>query len=433
MGLCLWPYWQLRGQLSKLLATIAAESPGLSLSLPLIAQLRRGIRGLYQRQQDLAVDLQTWQTMLQAAPIAALRVDGDDVLVWCNASACEIFGLQQWQPGRGRLLLEVVRSYDLDHLVQRTRTKQQLCRRHWRFFPVLLADEYGAIAAPTGAKETVAGIPLVGLGCPLADGGVAVFVENREEIETDRRNRDRWTNDLAHELRTPLTSIQLTVEMLQRRLEPPARDWVDRVVPEVERLVSFVQDWLELGQMEHNPAQLLRRSPVELQGLLSSAWRAIEPQAERKDISWYYSGPSELWLEGDASRLHRLFLNLMDNAVKYSPTGGRIESRMTIHQDETGDTVTIETIDTGRGFAPDDLPHVFERLYRGDPSRARSPDDGPPAKGSGLGLAIARRIVLAHGGGIECDNDPRTGGGRVVITLPYRPILPPALPPPIGE
>jgi two-component system phosphate regulon sensor histidine kinase PhoR len=129
-----------------------------------------------------------------------------------------------------------------------------------------------------------------------------------------------------------------------------------------------------------------------------------------------------------------LLLNLLDNAVKYSPAGGKIwlnlsrealsDEALNDDRDAPPPRAYVDIIDQGPGFAPADLPHIFERLYRGDSSRTRETDamiaGNFPNTGSGLGLAIARQIAIAHGGHITGSNDPLTGGARLRVNLPIR-------------
>jgi two-component system, OmpR family, phosphate regulon sensor histidine kinase PhoR len=129
-------------------------------------------------------------------------------------------------------------------------------------------------------------------------------------------------------------------------------------------------------------------------------------------------------IEGDRSRLLQVFVNLFDNAIKYSPTRGIIRLQIDEIQDTSGKSwLQIDVIDAGEGFNEADLPHVFERLFRGDPSRTRSLESSAE-RGTGLGLSIAREIVRAHGGSIVARNDPDTGSGWIQVTLPhFRPTL----------
>jgi two-component system phosphate regulon sensor histidine kinase PhoR len=190
--------------------------------------------------------------------------------------------------------------------------------------------------------------------------------------------------------------------------------------------VSLVQDWLELSHIERQGT--LTTEPIHLQELIESVWQTLDPLAHQKSVCFRYRQSGEfaqpLAVEGDNSRLYRVFLNLLDNAIRYSPPGGTIQVQaQRISRSQQGDRVQIQVIDEGSGFAVADLPHVFERLYRGDPGRGRNPEahpatTAPTSTGSGLGLAIVKQIVLTHGGTIHADNSSKTGGACVTLELP---------------
>lgn len=453
LGVGVWQQARLRSRLRQVLSPLLADEVQIPLGVESL--VRRGVVSALDREIALETQLSIWEQSLQAAPVAFFWVDADDGLRWCNDRARELFGIRQWQPDRDRLLIEVVRSYDLDRLVQQTRQRRSPHQREWNFYPDTYPSDYAADPGTSAAGANTdpstitdpraigtlpteigsGGMALRGWGIPLERGHVAVFVENCQQLVDLARSRNRWTNDLAHELRTPLTSIQLVFETLQKQLDPPLRHWVDRGMPEVKRLVRFVQDWLDLSQMEQNPGQILRLEVLDLAEVAQAAWQSVEPLAERKSIQLCLQQPTDdpLWLEGDRAKLHRLLLNLLDNAIKYSPTGGQIWLNLSRaagpdeaidDRDPTAQRAYADIIDQGPGFAPADLPHIFERLYRGDSSRTRETDAAIaanfPNTGSGLGLAIARQIAIAHGGQITGSNDPLTGGARLRVSLPIR-------------
>jgi two-component system phosphate regulon sensor histidine kinase PhoR len=266
---------------------------------------------------------------------------------------------------------------------------------------------------------------------PLPNGQVGVFLENRQPLLDMNQARDRSFSDLAHELRTPLTSIRLVVETLQNRLEPPLDRWVNRLMQEVDRLINLVQSWLELTQMETNPTMQLQLESVEVRSLIASVWETLEPLAVRQHLTIKYSGAETLWIKADRSRIYQVFLNLLDNSIKYSPpcTTINVEAKIILASakdapkgNPASQHLEINIIDSGVGFEPSDLPHVFERFYRGDKARYRYPvqenNSTTGIIGSGLGLAIVRQIVLAHGGAIKAMNHPETGGAWLQIQLP---------------
>lgn len=414
IGFWFWQHTQRQRKLRHLLGTLQPDAS--DVSLPIIPRLRSEIVRQQQQCKELRDQLQTYEELLQVAPLGYLQVDEENQLLWCNEQARQLLGLQKWEPGYVRLLLELVRSYELDQLIEQTRERQQKEVREWVFHPA-----YTDAAAMVGVRSRL----LRALGCPLPQGQVGVFLENRQPLVDLSQARDRTVSDLAHELRTPLTSIRLVVETLQEQLQPPMRRWVERLMPEVDRLINLVQSWLELSQLEANPSKQLNRQPVELRSLIRSVWQILEPLAQQKKLNLTYSGPETLVLRADESRLYRAFLNLIDNSIKYSPFQGTIRIAVNLlPADNASNHIQINIIDSGPGFADSDLPHIFERLYRGDPARARQPaslsnsPSSPVSTGSGLGLAIVRQIVLAHGGSVKAMNHPETGGAWLQVELP---------------
>jgi two-component system, OmpR family, phosphate regulon sensor histidine kinase PhoR len=418
IGFWVWQQVQLNRYLGRVLRPLNSRS--YEVALPLIPRLRQEISLVKQHRQDLQQSLQTYEDLLNAAPVGYLQVDEENQLLWCNQQAREILYLQRWQPGQVRLLLELVRSYELDQLIEQTRDRQQPKIKEWVFHP---SCENAA------AMLEVKSVALRASSLPLSQGQVAVFLENRQPMLDMNQSRDRAFSDLAHELRTPLTSIRLVVETLQDRLQPPLSSWVSRLQQEVDRLINLVQSWLELTQLETNPTIQLHPQPVEVRSLIAKVWGTLEPIAQRQQIQLAYSGPETLWIKADESRIYQVFLNLLDNSIKYSPPCASIQVQAKIisvnnnPEEKSGGLpkLAIDIIDYGVGFSETDLPHVFERFYRGDQSRTRSPRDSNTATaivGSGLGLAIVQQIVLAHGGSIKAMNHPQTGGAWLQIELP---------------
>jgi two-component system, OmpR family, phosphate regulon sensor histidine kinase PhoR len=426
IGIGIWLYWRVwfYKQVGQLLRSLPAGAS--NISLPPLSRLRYGISLANRQQQDLETEILSWQQILQAAPLGYLVVDEENQLLWCNQQAQQLLHLDRWEPGQVRLLLELVRSYELDQLIEQTRQQQQPQTQEWAFHPSYPDAE---------AIGRSASIALLASSWPLADGRVGVFLENRQALVELLAVRDRSFSDLAHELRTPLTSIRLVAETLETRLNPPLLRLVQRMLPEINRLINLVQDWLELSQLEIDPSSKLNRKPSELKSLIHSVWQTLEPLARSKQLSLDYSGPDVVWIEADESRLYRVFLNILDNSIKYSPNQGIIRTEINLlpQIDDRFPRVEIKIIDSGPGFPESDLPHVFERLFRGDPSRTRnssvaikggmqgSKDEANMASktGSGLGLAIVKQIVLAHGGAVTASNHPNTGGALVKIELPY--------------
>ncbi|MEM1311448.1 MAG: HAMP domain-containing sensor histidine kinase, partial [Cyanobacteria bacterium P01_H01_bin.153] len=374
--------------------------------------------------------------LLQQAPVGYLEVDDENQLLWINALACEMLDIpvvnslgssSSGQPRR--LLLELVRSFELDQLIEKTRRAQQSCQQDWTLN--LVSPD------PINPNEGVAH-PLRGYGIPLAERHVGIFLENRQEAETLVRQRDRWTSDVAHELKTPLTSIRLVAETLRERVDPAAQKWLDRLLNEILRLGNLVEDLLNLSRLERSGGTGLALKPVELPRLILAAWQSLEPLADIKQVQVAYQGPSDLIVQLDEALMHRVFINLIDNAIKYSPHEGTIYVKAEFENDSTlknGESTSsqqlcVDIIDEGQGFQESDLPYIFNRFYRADSARTRlleSPaqlgSEPPPDfvdsgnNGTGLGLAIAQQITEAHGGVLQAYNHPETGGGWLRIIL----------------
>lgn len=425
----LWRQNRLYGQLRQLLGLLPTDAA--KISLPLVSQLRRGIAQVNQYQQELEAELEFKEKLLEVAPIGYLQVDEENQLVWCNEPARQMLQIHRWEPAKRRLLLELVRSYELDQLIEQTRHQQQPSQQEWVFHPA---------CADAAAMGEVRSLTLRAYCYPLLQGQVSVFLENRQPLVQLHQSRDAFVSDLAHEIRTPLTSIRLVAETLVTRLQLPMSRWVEQMLQETNRLINLVQDWLELSQLETDPNKHLAVKPVELYSLIHRVWQTLEPLARQKQLSLTYCGADSLWLRADESRLTQVFVNLFHNSIKYSPLQASIRVEVNVLSGEdTGilpvrQGVEINIIDSGPGFASGDLPRVFERLYRGDPSRAqpskssdvgselRSPSisegDSPISSGSGLGLAIVKQIIQAHGGLVKASNHPETGGACLEIQLP---------------
>jgi two-component system phosphate regulon sensor histidine kinase PhoR len=237
---------------------------------------------------------------------------------------------------------------------------------------------------------------------PLSRGDWATLVALQELTELRRTEQVRrdFVANVSHELRTPLASLKAAIETLQEgALADPAvaQDFLARAASEVDRLVSLVEELLELSQLEAGVLPLSRR-PVDAGELLQRAVERMRPQAERKGLRLLaHDAPGLPSLSADAERLERAILNLLDNAIKFTPAGGTVEASVA----PCPEGVLITVRDTGPGIEREDLPRIFERFYKADRSRQSG--------GAGLGLAIARHIVEAHGGRIWAESQPEQG------------------------
>jgi two-component system, OmpR family, heavy metal sensor histidine kinase CusS len=219
----------------------------------------------------------------------------------------------------------------------------------------------------------------------------------------------RFTADASHELRTPVGVIRTTAELALRhpRNADEYRAALGEVVTETERLTRLIEDLLTLARADAARPPIAGH-PLDLAACARDAVAAVTPLADEKRLTVALAAPDgRVRVEGDNEALRRVCLILLDNAIRHSPPAGRIEVAIA----ETGRHAVLEVRDSGPGIAPVDLPHLFERFYRGD--RVRSPGSG----GTGLGLAIAQTIVEQHDGRITAAN--HTDGGAVfTVSLP---------------
>jgi len=364
-------------------------------------------------QPNETTERRLWETIVDLAPIGYIQVDQDNRLAVCNQRAATMMRIVNHQQGliRKPFLLQLIRSYELDHLVEQTRSRSAGSQIDWVFHP--------AIPDPINPVPE-AGRPIRAHSIYLERGQIGIFLEDRQEATAIAQQRDRWTSDVAHELKTPLTSIRLVAETIEPRVDPSAKIWVERLLGETARITNLVQDLLELGQMDVGIEPTLNLSEVNVAEVVRSVWKTLEPIANRKKVTLKYIGDEQLTVQVDESRIYRLLLNLLDNSVKHSPSLQciTIVANVVNNGSANGDdaNLVIETIDAGDGFPEESLPHIFERFYRVDASRTRS---GLERGGSGLGLAIAHQIVQLHKGAIAAKNHPETGGAWITITLPY--------------
>ncbi|MFW6264130.1 MAG: sensor histidine kinase [Cyanobacteriota bacterium] len=432
IGFWYWKQQQITDQLRQTLNVLPnAASGGATLSL--IYRLRREFLRTHEQRQQLEEQLQTWEQLLEIAPIGYLQVDADNQLIACNRQAQTWLKIDRWQPGQVRLLLELVRSYELDQLIEETRRNEKPLTREWVFQTTIYSPNPLSETPPASRLRSAYAVPLKAFSYPLSQGRVCVFLENQQAVLQLSQSRDRAFSDLAHELRTPLTSIRLVAETLENRLNPPESRWAGQLLQETNRLIQFVQDCLEISHLEKDPSKHLKIELVELRELIFGAWYTLEPLAKQKRLRLDYSSSEEVYLKADPSRLTQVFLNLFDNSFKYSPPETAIHVEVKIldqsdveHQNAIANSenlIKINIIDLGCGFSDADLPYVFDRLYRGDPSRQRqlteeNSETPLSTRGSGLGLSIVQQIILAHGGSIEAKNSPETGGAWLEILLP---------------
>ena len=271
---------------------------------------------------------------------------------------------------------------------------------------VELEDRYASLIAAFGGAA-LAALLLVAVGGWFLAGMSSAPIERTVE-----RMR-RFMADAAHELRTPVTVLRTRAEVALQQPRDSASyvEALRGIEAESQRLGRIVDDLLTLARADAGERPVERR-PVYLDDIAMDAADAARTVAEAKGVSLTLDRFDEAAVDGDPEFLRRLVMILLDNAVKYTPPGGRVR----VEVGASLGAATLVVADTGIGIAPEQLPHIFERFYRGDPSRRRgaAASDGPG--GAGLGLAIARWIAALHDAEIDVASTVDAG---TVVTVHF--------------
>jgi len=237
-------------------------------------------------------------------------------------------------------------------------------------------------------------------------------------IERSMAHMRRFMADAAHEMRTPLTVIRSRAEVAlqQPRTAPEYAEAMRGVEAETRRLGRIVDDLLTLARADAGERPL-ESHRVFLDDIVSDAAGAAGAVAQARGVNLAVDEFEESPVNGDAALLHQLAMLLLDNAVKFTPAGGRVSVRVGVA--DGCSRLVVE--DNGLGIPADQLPHIFERFYRGDPARSRG-SAGSATDGAGLGLAIARWIIDMHRANIEVHSTVDSGTRMTVIFPPAAPM-----------
>jgi signal transduction histidine kinase len=236
------------------------------------------------------------------------------------------------------------------------------------------------------------------------------FNRMARELERAEMQRRNLTADVAHELRTPLHIIQGNLEGLLDGVYQPTAEHLTAMLDETRRLARLIDD-LRLLSLAESGQLVLHKEVIAVDELFADLSTSFGGQAEARGVQLCIEKPDRLagmTVNADVGRLYQVLGNLVVNALRYTPPGGSI----TFQGEHIPGGVRLSVHDTGQGIAPEDLPSIFDRFWRGDPARSRA-----EGAGGGLGLAIARQLVLAHGGRIEAESQPGQGA-TFIVQLP---------------
>ncbi len=237
------------------------------------------------------------------------------------------------------------------------------------------------------------------------------FNRMAEQLERTEKMRRELIADVTHELRTPLTAIKGYSEGLMDRVLPANEETFAQIHKEANRMQRLVSDLQELSRVESEGFSI-QASPLHLRGLETAARKQLGKQFEDKGVSLEFEiSPKIPKVLADEDRLEQVLLNLLVNALQYTPAGGHVLVAASRAKDE----VRIDVSDTGTGIAPEHLPQIFDRFYRVDKSRSRA------GGGSGIGLTITKHLVEAHHGRIWAVSEGLGKGSTFSFTLPMAP------------
>ena len=333
-----------------------------------------------------------FEQLLRSLTVGIVTLDGHGYITSLNAAASAIFDLGG-RPVLGKAIIEAIPSYDLDR-----RVRDALNGHPSRGAIPLNARQYERFL-------TVTTLPIDG-----ADGAIVIASDETRLHELEQTRRD-FVSSVSHELRTPLSSINLMIEtILETGGEPEAIElFLPQIKREVDRMVHLVEDLLDLSRSETGRLRL-RREDVDLYSVASNILKTFQPRANQLGISLNLVGTTTR-VDGDPDRLAQVLVNLIDNALRHTPSGGAVSVEVV----SAADFATLMVRDTGAGIPYNDLPHIFERFYVVDRSRARG------STGTGLGLAIVKQIGEAHGGTVSADSEFGLGASFTCVFPLARP------------
>ncbi len=327
--------------------------------------------------ETISEDRARLATILDNMADGVIMTDTEGNISLANQAAAKLFNIKEPE---NKPLIEAVRDHEVDEVLK-------LC---------LKTAEMQSVQYESGTSKRY----LRAIAVPIAHSGVLLLFQDLTSLRNLQTTRRELIGNISHEFRTPLAGIKAMVETLHDGAvddKKAAGDFLNRIDSEVDRLTQLVAELTELSRIETGKAELKLES-LNLNNLVEEVTAQLSPQVERKKLIVVKELAADLpSAPADEARVRQVMLNLLHNAIKFTDAGGKI----TVSTRGEGDSVTVDIADTGRGIASDDLPHVFERFYKGDKART--------GEGTGMGLAIAKHIIEAHGGDIRVESEEGRG------------------------
>ena len=337
--------------------------------------LRSTIQNLSSERNKLSAILET-----MADGVVMVGPDGGVELV--NQVARELLEIDS-KDVLGRSFMELARDHELHRLVSRSLETNAL--------------QFGEVEHRPRRFVSAIAIPL---GDDTGRSGAILTLHDLTRVRRLDTTRREFVSNVSHELRNPLASIKAAVETLQNgALSEPdtARNFLQRIDSDLNRMITMSDELLELSRLESGQAPI-HLYPIHITPLLREVQDNMEEAALLRGVRLTVDAPDSLPpATGDGEKIRQVLVNLVHNAMKFTPGGGTVSLRA----ESNGENIKVEVSDTGVGISPDHLPHVFERFYKVDRSRRD--------EGTGLGLAIVKHIVQFHGGDVDVESEERSG------------------------
>lgn len=320
-------------------------------------------------------------TVLSSITDGVVMTDSEGIIALVNPAAEQFFNFEGAK-AIGRSLIEAIHDHEIEEVVRK-------CLK--------------TASEQTAQLDSVTGRFLRIIVTPITTGklsGALVLFQDLTELRSLQTMRREFVGNVSHELRTPLAAIRAIVDTLRDGAiddKEAALNFLNRLDVEVDGMTQMVAELMELSRIETGRIKL-KLEPVNINSVVEEVAARLSPQAERQQVSLSTELSSDLPLvQADKERIQQVIVNIVHNAIKFTPSGGRVA----ISAQHSGESVIARVSDTGIGISKDDLPHIFERFFKADKSRSTS--------GTGLGLAIAKHIVQSHGGSIWVESEEGKG------------------------
>jgi two-component system, OmpR family, phosphate regulon sensor histidine kinase PhoR len=320
-------------------------------------------------------------SVLSGLSDGVLMTDSRERIVLANPAAERLFGFKE-AAVKGRSFIEAVHDHEMDEIVKRC---LQTIHEHSTQVDSAGGRFIRAITVPIKAGN---------------DTGVLVLFQDLTELRNLQTMRREFIGNISHELRTPLAAIKAIGDTLRDGAindKEAAGDFLNRLDVEIEGMTQMVNELIDLSRIETGQIKL-RLEQIDINKVIAEVISRMTPQADRRQISISRDlAPDILFIQADRERIQHVITNILHNAIKFTPPGGRVSISTRF---DSGSVVTRVT-DTGIGISKEDLPHIFERFFKADRSRSTS--------GTGLGLAIAKHIIQSHSGNIWVESEEGKG------------------------